>query len=375
MKFTVSSSALMNLLQATGKVISNKNTLPILDYFLFELQGGMLKITASDLETTLVGSLPIENIEQEGIIAIPAKRVLDTLREFPEQPLTIEANDSTWEVSISWKSGKLTIPGTSGLSYPKPAELEPAETATLEMEPDLLLDGIEKSIFATADDEMRPVMNGIYLDIAEQSVIFVATDAHKLVRNTLVIPTGIQSSFILPKKPANLLKVILPKEEEAIKIAFDKKNVVFTLAKYTLVCRLIEGTYPNYNAVIPANNPNKVTIDRVEFMNSIKRVAVSSNPSTNLIKLDIERNQLKLTAQDIDYSVSAEESLSCSYEGDPIVIGFKSTFLTEILANLETEQIVIELADSTRAGVFKPVSDESENGEILMLLMPMIINM
>jgi len=375
MKFTVSSSALLNLLQATGKVISNKNTLPILDYFLFELQDGVLRITASDLETTLTGTLPIENIEQEGIIAIPAKRVLDTLREFPEQPLTIEANDSTWEVNINWKSGKLVIPGTSGLSYPKPAELDSTEASDVEMDPEKLLTGIEKSIFATADDEMRPVMNGIYLDIAPQSVIFVATDAHKLVRNTLAMETGIETSFILPKKPANLLKGILPKEEEAIKIQFDKKNVVFKLAKYTLICRLIEGTYPNYNAVIPTNNPNKVTIDRAEFINSIKRVAVSSNPSTNLIKLDIENNLLKLTAQDIDYSVSAEESLHCSYEGDPIMIGFKSTFLTEILANLETEQIVIELADSTRAGVFRPVGDEQEGQDILMLLMPMIINM
>ncbi len=375
MKFTVSSSALMNLLQATGKVISNKNTLPILDYFLFELNGGMLKITASDLETTLVGSLPIENIEQEGIIAIPAKRVLDTLREFPEQPLTIEANDSTWEVIIHWKSGKLSIPGTSGLSYPKPAELEPADTSTLEIEPDKLLDGIEKTIFATAEDEMRPVMNGIYLDIAEKTVTFVATDAHKLVRNTLIVPAGIQASFILPKKPANLLKGILSKEEEPIKMEFDRKNVVFSLAKYTLVCRLIEGTYPNYSAVIPAGNPNKVTIGRTEFMSSIKRVAVSSNPSTNLIRLDVGANLLKLTAQDIDYSVSAEESLVCEYDNDPITIGFKSTFLTEILANLESEQIVVELADSTRAGVFKPVGEESENGEILMLLMPMILNM
>ncbi|MCD8185744.1 MAG: DNA polymerase III subunit beta [Rikenellaceae bacterium] len=374
MKFTVSSSALLNLLQATGKVISNKNTLPILDYFLFELQQGVLRITASDLETTLTGTLPIENIEQEGIIAIPAKRVLDTLREFPEQPLTIEANDSTWEVNINWKSGKLVIPGTSGLSYPKPAELDDTEAVTVEMNPEKLLTGIEKSIFATADDEMRPVMNGVYLDLSPQAVIFVATDAHKLVRNILAMETGIEASFILPKKPSNLLKGILPREEEPIRLQFDKKNVVFTLSKYTLICRLIEGTYPNYNAVIPNNNPNKVTIDRAEFMHSIKRVAVSSNPSTNLIKLDIDNNLLKLTAQDIDYSVSAEESIACSYEGDPIVIGFKSTFLTEILANLETEQIVIELADSTRAGVFRPVDDEQEGQDILMLLMPMIIN-
>lgn len=374
MKFNVSSSALLNLLQATGKVISNKNTLPILDYFLFELSENTLKITASDLETTLVGTLPIENVEEEGVIAIPARRVLDTLREFSEQPLTIEANDSTWEVSISWKSGKLVIPGTSGLSYPKPSSLEVAETATLDMAPEDLMSGIEKTIFATADDEMRPVMNGIFVSIDTDNVIFVATDAHKLVKNSIGMNTGIQASFILPKKPANLLKGILPKEENNIKVEFDKKNVIFTLSKYVLICRLIEGTYPNYNAVIPANNPNKVNVDRVEFMNSIKRVAVCSNPSTNLIKLDIETNLIKLTAQDIDYSVSAEESMACDYDGDSITIGFKSTFLTEILSNMESEQIVIELADSTRAGVFKPIVDGEQDQNILMLLMPMIIN-
>ncbi len=375
MKFTVSSSALQNLLQATGKVISNKNTLPILDYFLFELGENNLRITASDLETTLTANLPVENVEEDGIIAIPAKRVLDTLREFPEQPLLIEANESTWEVSISWKSGKLVIPGTSGLSYPKPAAFQEEGTSTLEIEAKDLSSGIEKTIFATAEDEMRPVMNGIYLNIEPQRLTFVGTDAHKLVRNIITADTGIESSFILPKKPANLLKGILPKEDGPIKVEFDKKNVVFHLSRYVLTCRLIEGSYPNYSAVIPNNNPNKVIVDRVELMNSIRRVAVCSNPSTNLIKMDISDNAIRLTAQDIDYSVSAEESVSCNYEGEQIVIGFKSTFLTEILANLETTQIVIELADSTRAGVFKPVDPEEEKQDILMLLMPMIINM
>ncbi len=375
MKFVVSSTALLNLLQATGKVISTKNTLPILDYFLFELSDNMLQITASDLETTLVGKLAIDHVEQEGVIAVPAKRVLDTLREFPEQPLTIEANESTWEISVIWKSGKLTIPGTSGLSYPKPAEVDATDSHALTLAAENLLGGIEKTIFATADDEMRPVMNGIYMNIEGEKLTFVATDAHKLVKNVVSgIGSDITASFILPKKPANLVKGILPKEEGDIRIEFDKKNVVFTLSKYTMVCRLIEGTYPNYNAVIPVANPNKVTVDRAELISSIKRVAVCSNPSTNLIKLDITNDLIKLTAQDIDFSVSAEESMACSYEGDQITIGFKSTFLGEILSNLETEQIVIELADSTRAGVFKPIEAEAGNQEILMLLMPMIIN-
>lgn len=375
MKFVVSSTSLLNLLQSTGKVISSKNTLPILDYFLFELSDNTLKITASDLETTIVGTLPIENVEKEGIIAIPAKRVLDTLREFSEQPLTVEANDTTWEVSISWKSGKLVIPGTSGLSYPKPATLDEEEASSVTIASEYLLEGIEKSIFATADDEMRPVMNGIFISLEPDSVTFVATDAHKLVRNKISgIETGIEASFILPKKPANLLKGILAKEENDIKMEFDKKNVVFHLSKYTLICRLIEGNYPNYNAVIPNNNPNKVNVDRVEFMNSIRRVAVCSNPATNLIKLDINPGVIKLTAQDIDYSVSAEESMTCDYNGTPIVIGFKSTFLTEILANSAADQVVVELADSTRAGVFKPITEEEGQQDILMLLMPMIIN-
>ncbi|MDR2937279.1 MAG: DNA polymerase III subunit beta [Rikenellaceae bacterium] len=376
MKFVVSSTALLNLLQATGKVISTRNTLPILDYFLFELSDNMLRITASDLETTLIGKLAIDQVEQEGVIAVPAKRVLDTLREFPEQPLTIEANESTWEVSVIWKSGKLTIPGTSGLSYPKPAQVEEAESHALTLAAESLLGGIEKTIFATADDEMRPVMNGIFMNIEGETLTFVATDAHKLVKNVVDgIGSDITASFILPKKPANLVKGILPKEEGDIRIEFDKKNVVFTLSKYTMVCRLIEGTYPNYNAVIPVANPNKVTVDRAELISSIKRVAVCSNPSTNLIKLDITNDLIRLTAQDIDFSVSAEESMACSYEGDSITIGFKSTFLGELLSNLETEQIVIELADSTRAGVFKPVEVETGNREeVLMLLMPMIIN-
>ncbi|MCC8088378.1 MAG: DNA polymerase III subunit beta [Rikenellaceae bacterium] len=375
MKFIVSSASLLNLLQSTGKVISSKNTLPILDYFLFELAGNELKITASDLETTIEGRLEIENVEKEGIIAIPAKRVLDTLREFSDQPLTFEANENTWEVSISWKSGKLVIPGTSGLSYPKSASLDDADKSELHIAPEDLKAGIDKCIFATAEDEMRPVMNGIFINISEDGYTFVATDAHKLVRCGIKGETnGIISSFILPKKPANLLKGVLGKEGTDIKMEFDKRNVIFTLNKYILICRLIEGTYPNYNAVIPANNPNKVYVDRAEFFNSIRRVAVCSNPATNLIKLDINSEGIKLSAQDIDYSVSAEESMLCEYEGNPIVIGFKSTFLTEILGNIETEQVVIELADSTRAGVFKPVSEEEGGYDILMLLMPMIIN-
>ena len=374
MKFVISSSALLSLLQTTGKVISNKNTLPILDYFLLELKDGELKVTASDLETTLVGTIKVESVEKEGLIAAPAKLMLDSLKEFSEQPLTIKANESTWEIKVSWKSGSLALPGTSGLSYPAIPELnEEKKEFTFEVE--TLQNGVGKTIFATADDELRPVMNGIYINMDAEGFTFVATDAHKLVKYTDESQTGgVTASFILPKKPANLLRAVLPKEDEPIRVAFDAKNVMFRLKSHMLICRLIEGNYPNYNAVIPAANPNKVIVDRVELLNAIKRVAVCSNQATNLIKLDIASSVINLTAQDLDFSVSANESLPCNYDGEAITIGFKSTFLVEILSNIETPSVLVELADSTRAGVFKPVYDDKQTSTTLMLLMPMMIN-
>ena len=239
---------------------------------------------------------------------------------------------------------------------------------------DVLVNGINKTIFATADDELRPVMNGIYINLAPGALTFVGTDAHKLVKYESEAENEVGASFILPKKPANLLKSVLLKEDDAIEVSFDSKNAMFKLKSHTLVCRLIEGNYPNYNAVIPANNPNKVLVDRIELVNGIKRVAVCSNPTTNLIRMDIGDNRINLTAQDIDFSVSANETITCSYDGEPISIGFKSTFLVEILSNMDTPTVVVELADSTRAGVFKPVYDDKQTSATLMLLMPMMIN-
>ena len=373
MKFTVSSSALLSLLATTGKVISNKSSLPILEYFLMELKDGQLTVTTSDLETTLIGSITVDNVEREGVIAAPGKLMLDSLKEFAEMPLVIDVNDTTWEIQITWASGHLSIPGASAVSYPAVQSLA-AEQKSISLDADLLVGGINKTIFATADDELRPVMNGVYFDFSTESLTFVATDAHKLVKYNAENQSDITSSFILPKKPANLLRSLLAKQEESVKITFDAKNVCFELQSFKLVCRLIEGNYPNYNAVIPASNPNKVLIDRVEFVNGIKRVAVCSNPSTNLIRMDIANNKVNLTAQDIDFSVSANETIACSYDGQPVTIGFKSTFLVEILSNIDTPTVVVELADSTRAGVFKPVSDEQPSSQTLMLLMPMMIN-
>ena len=313
-------------------------------------------------------------MEKEGVIVAPVKLLIDSRKGFSEQPLTFEADETTWEIKISWTTGSITLPGMSGMSYPSVQPL--TDTAReIEIEADTLLGGINKTIFATADDELRPVMNGIFIDITPAQYIFVATDAHKLVKYTVEKEGGdVAASFILPKKPANLLRTMLLREDDTVKVAFDDKNVKFSLSNSTLICRLIEGTYPNYNAVIPANNPNKVIVDRIELLNGIKRVAVCSNQATNLIKFEIGDNRINLTAQDLDFSYSANENLSCSYEGSPVTIGFKSTFLIEILSNLETPSVIIELADSTRSGVFKPLYDDVQPCDTLMILMPMLIN-
>jgi DNA polymerase-3 subunit beta len=373
MKFTVSSSALLSLLATTGKVINSKNTLPILDYFLMELSGNELKVTTSDLETSLVGKIQVDNVEEEGSVAAPAKLMLDVLKECSEMPLTLEVNNYNWEIVISWNSGQSSVPGANPVSYPQTHELSEDKTE-VSLDVDVLVNGINKTIFATADDELRPVMNGVYFNLAENELTCVATDAHKLVKYGVECACGVKAAFILPKKPANLLKNLLLKEDGEVKMTFDQKNVVFELSNSTLVCRLIEGAYPNYNVVIPQANPNKLLVDRIGLLNAIKRVAVCSNPTTNLIRLNIRDNKVVLAAQDINFAISANETLACSYEGAPIEIGFKSTFLVEILSNLETPTILVELADSSRAGVYKPVYDDVQSSNTLMLLMPMMIN-
>lgn len=375
MKFTISSSALSSNLQAIGKVISSKNTLPILDYFLFQLEGNSLKITASDLETTLITTLEVENHNGDGSVAIPARRITDSIKEFSEQPLVIDVDSSSWEVQISWKSGKLTIPGITGLGYPEQATLS-QESTSIEIPAEVLSDGIVNTIFATADDQLRPVMNGINIALSPSGITFVATDAHRLVRmQNSTITVHENASFILPQKPAMLLKNILSKDGQTIiGVEFDTKNVVFTMPKHRLICRLIEGNYPNYNAVIPTNNTNKLIIDRAELMASIRRVSVCANQASSLIRLLINDNNINITAQDLDYSTAAEDNLPCQYDGYSIEIGFKAPFLLDILANLHTQEVEIQLADATRPGLIVPVDSPQENQTLLMLLMPMMAN-
>jgi DNA polymerase III subunit beta len=374
MRFVVSSTELLRHLNAISRVISNKNTLPILDNFLFQLEGNTLTVTASDLETTLITTLSLENTEGDGNIAIPAKIVIDTLKEFPEQPLTFNINMDTMAVEILSENGKFSIVGQNGTDFPQLPELGDGATS-LNMPHDVLLSGINKTLFATADDELRPVMNGIYIELSEDDLTFVASDAHKLVRyKRSDARADVQSSFILPKKPASLLKNLLPREDFDVKLAFDDKNAFFSLTGFKVVCRLVEGNYPAYNSVIPVNNPNKLTVDRVEFYNTLKRVSVFSNQASNLVKLALTPTEMVVSAQDVDFAISAVERIKCQYEGQEMEIGFKSTFLLEILSNLSSTEVQVELSDPTRAGILLPAEKEIEEEDVLMLLMPMMIN-
>ncbi|MDP4185349.1 MAG: DNA polymerase III subunit beta [Bacteroidota bacterium] len=375
MKFVVSSTELLSHLNAISRVISNKNTMPILDNFLFGLNANELTVTASDSETTMITHLNLENTDGDGIIAVPAKILIDTLKEFPEQPLTFQADTETYAIDIFSQNGKFSIVGQNGDDFPELPELKGDQPSSIILSKDVLLNGIIKTLFATADDELRPVMNGIFFDLTTEDVTFVASDAHKLVRYKRTdAKADTNASFILPKKPAALLKNLLPKEDADIKLEFDEKNAFFTLTNFKVVCRLVEGNYPAYNSVIPVNNPNKLVIDRQELYNSLKRVSVFSNQASNLVKLKIETNQLVVSAQDIDFSISAVEHLNCQYEGDEMEIGFKSLFLIEILANLDASEVRIELSDPTRAGILVPEVKEDQSEDVLMLIMPMMIN-
>jgi DNA polymerase-3 subunit beta len=375
MKFVVSSMELLGHLQAISRVISSKNTLPILDNFLFSLEDEVLEITASDLESTLITKLQLENTDGSGIIAVPARILTDTLKEFPDIPLTFEINTENLMVVIQSENGKFSIMGQNGAEFPHMPVIKADQKQQVEIEREILLSGISKSLFATADDELRPVMNGIFLELSPDDITFVASDAHKLVRYKRTDASApAASSFILPKKPASLLKNILPKEENSVMLEFDDRNASFTLTNYKLVCRLVEGNYPSYNSVIPIDNPYKMSIDRLAFYNTLRRVSVFSNQASNLVKLSLTGNQLNISAQDIDFSISANERLSCQYEGEDMEIGFKSTFLIEILANLSSTDVVLEMSDPTRAGILVPGEAENENEDTLMLLMPMMIN-
>lgn len=373
MKFNVSSTKLFAQLQAVSRVIASKNSLAILEDVLFDLNGNTLTLTASDGETTIRTSIDVENAEGAGKVASGARLLLDTLKEFPEQPLSFLIDENNFGVNMVSTNGTYSFVGVNGNEYPEmPANEE--NTHSIVVSSKMLLDAVNKTIFCTADDELRPVMNGIFFDIDTNKITLVATDAHRLVRysNTSVSAEE-PVSFILPKKPATLLKNILAKDDSDVVITFGQKNAKFEFGQTTVVCRQIEGRFPNYNAVIPQNNQNVVVVDRQTLINACKRVAVFANTGTSLLKLALSENQIKISAQDIDFSTSAEETISCEYNGMPMSIGFKAPFLIEILGTITSTDVKLQLADPARAGLILPTENE-ENQELLLLLMPMLLN-
>ena len=373
MKLKVSSAALFGRLTSINRVLNSKNSLPILDCFLFEIEDKKMSITASDSETTLVTSVELIESDENARFCIKAKTIQDSLKEIADQPITLDVNLETMEIRGSYQNGRFNIVGERADEYPVPHRMD-GEAVRHEMRQSALLSGITHSLFATADDEIRPVMTGIYFDFTPDCLVFVGTDGRKLVRNKdFSITSETQIGFILPKKPANILKGLLQKGDAMVTLEFNDKTAVVTTADFTLTCRLIDGRYPNYNSVIPQNNPYKATVDRAAFISTLKRVLVFSSQSSAQVKLAFKKDSLTVSGQDVDYSTSAEERLICEYDAPAINIGFKGTLLLDILGNLESSEVIVELADPGRAGIIKP-SVQKEGEEILMLLMPMMLN-
>lgn len=370
MNFIISSASLLKHLQGISGVLSTSNTLPILDNFLFEISDGRLTVSASDLETTMRTSLEVE-AKEEGKIAIPAKILLDVLKNLPDQPCTFSVDSSNYAVEIAYDNGKSKMVGYNGDDFPRTPALE--KSNSIRISGDIISNAINKTLFATGVDDLRPVMSGVYCQFSPENITFVATDAHKLVRYTRTDSQASGSSaFILPKKPLNLLKSNLKGDEE-VSLEYNDSNAVFTFSDIVLVCRLIDGKYPNYEAVIPKENPNVLTIDRLQFLSSIKRVSIFANKTTHQIKLKLAGSELSLSAEDIDFSNEANERLTCNYSGDDMEIGFNSRFLMEMLNNLDTAEVRLEMSEPSRAGLLMP-SDSNPDEDILMLVMPVMLN-
>ncbi|MBF1387363.1 DNA polymerase III subunit beta [Prevotella denticola] len=373
MRFNLSSTALSSRLLTLSRVINSKNSLPILDCFLFEVHDGQLTITASDSENIMRGTLNLENCEGEGDFAVNNHTILDAVKELPEQPLALNVNMEEMKIYVTYQNGSYNFPILGADEYPRVQPMsETATTVTIGAEK--LSDSLTRSLFATAQDELRPVMNGIYFDLKEDGLAIVASDGHKLVRNrNFSVKSETPAAFVLPKKPATLLKNVLSKDGGDVIIRFDDRSAEVSFADGNLACRLIEGKYPNYNSVIPLDNPNQVTIDRKSLIGALRRVLPFASDSSQLIRFHVSSGLLELNAEDIDFSTSAKESIVCEYGGNPMSIGFKGSSMLDILNNLESDDVVIQLADPSRAGVIVPAV-QPENEDVLMLIMPMLLN-
>jgi len=371
MKFIVSSASLLKELQKLGGIINNTNTLPILDNFLFEVNKNNLIITASDLETTFSSIINVES-ELDSMVALPARLLLDTLKTFPEQPLTFLKTEKN-TVEISANNGKYAVAYVGGEEFPKAPQVN--DSKTIQIKSNTLHTAINSTLFASGNDDLRPVMSGVFFQFSSEALTFVATDAHKLVKYTRTdIKAEETAEFIMPKKPLQLLKAILQGSEEDVSIEYNDTNAQFRFGDSALTCRLIDGKYPNYEAVIPKENPNQMQINRVNFLNSVKRVSIFSNKTTYQIRLNIAGTALQISAEDFDYSNSAEERIDCEYQGEDIKIGFNSRFLIEMLNGLDCNNVKLSMSLPNRAGLLTPLDNTEEGESITMLVMPVMLN-
>ena len=374
MKFILSSLKLLKAVQSLAGVINSNNTLPILDDFLFNISDNELRITASDLETTMIVTIQPDLVEGVGEVTIPARLLIDILKNLPDIPVSFNIDETTLAIEITTGEGRYKMVGHKSDEFPQVPVLE--EASQWEIPADVLACGFEKTVFATGNDEIRPVMTGVFMEMTNNGLNFVATDAHKLVRyRRLDIKTDVLASFIVPKKPINQLKTALAgKADETVVVEFNKTNASFTMSGFQLVCRLIDGKYPNYETVIPKANPNKLTIDRQLLLSAIRRVAIFSSKATHQIRFKIAGQELTLTAEDLDYYNEAKERLACNYSGDDMEIGFNSRFFQEMLGNLSQQEILLEMSAPNRAGLILPVDNQNADEDILMLLMPVMLN-
>jgi DNA polymerase-3 subunit beta len=370
MKFSVSSSELLKRLQIAGGAIGSNPVLPILEDFLFTISNNRLRIAATDLETSITTEIEVMS-DADGSIAVPAKILLETLKALPQQPITFNINEENFGIEITSAYGKYKLAGEDGQDFPNLPQ--PDSVDSLKIPGAALEHGITKTIFAASNDELRPAMTGVYFQVDFDKLVLVATDAHKLVKYTFnEVSSEASTSFIVPKKALNLLKGALPGNED-ITLSFNSANAFFSFGDTELICRLIDARYPDYNAVIPVDNPNTLSLVRADFQNSLKRIAIYANKTTNQVILNIQENSLTISAQDLDFSNEATEQLACTYSGDALTIGFNAKFLVEMLGVLEADEVKMELSTPTRAGILLP-AEPTEGEEILMLVMPVMLS-
>ncbi len=372
MKFVVSSNTLLKQLTALNGVITANPVVPILENFLFEINNGTLTVYASDLQTSMITELNVE-AKQKGSIAVPAKILLDTLRNLPEQPVTFTIDEETYSIEISSDNGRYKLSGENATDFPKVPAVKNGQS--VDIVSSVLSRAIASTIFAASNDELKPAMTGVFMNISDSSTTFVATDGHRLIRYRRVdVASDSANTLIIPRKALNLLKSSLPDNETIVKLEFNSSNAFFTYDNIKMICRLIDERFPDYENAIPTNNPNKLTINRTDFLNSLKRISIYANKTTHQVRLKIIGSELQISAEDLDFSNEANERLSCEYEGEDMEIGFNARFLIEMLNNLDSESIDINLSAPNRAGLIMPTVKRDAEEDILMLVMPVMLS-